>query len=631
MKNFIFFSCILSCFLIYSQDNIDKNIFYKKIDTLTIALQQNNISKANGISKEIQKNIVLFDTTTKLDILYKLSLSYIHFGFNDEAKNIVLKAIPDIKRSNNNELNGKLYKQLCYIGIIEYDIPSATKYYELSKKHFGKTTNSNLQFNLDLLIYKMYLYLKKYDTAIQISNACYLKSLQLKDSTKSINALAALIDCYKATKDYKNVLTYSRKGVEISATNYINSHSYFLEEQASVYINLKQYDSAKLFFKKAYNAVSKDTTLFHDFKAWRVNKIGAELYAIVKDKEKSLKYLGQSDQYKFENNLKEKSEYLFFKAGIYEKLDDLDLALANLKLYLNLKEEIDKKEAQKYLIKYASLHESIEKEKKINSLTKENHEKEVLIYTSDLKRKFVLFYFSMVFIFTLLSLFIWYNFKTKKMISKSENLRFQSIIEAQEKERIRIAKDLHDGLGQNICAIKMICSNSLDLEDKSNLKLLNIIDETYEEIRNISHNMMPNILLNKGLIPAIQEMVANINDSSTIQFDFEYDFPNKIEESVSISIYRILQESISNIIKHSQASTVKIKLGIEKKNHVLVIKDDGIGSKDLCMATLINTSENKSQKLGIGLKNILSRTTMIKGSIYIDSSPKQGTSLKIFF
>lgn len=631
MKNFIFLSCVLSCLTIYSQNDIDKNIFYKKIDTLNIVLQQIKITKANFISAEIQKNIVAFDTNTKLDVLYKLSLSYLHFGFNDEAKKILLKAVPDIKHSNNNELNGKLYKQLCYLGIIEYDILSATKYYELSKIYFSKSTNSNLQFNLDLLIYKMYLYLKKYDTAIKISTTCYVKSLQSKDSTQTINALGALIDCYKATKDYKNVLYYSKKGAKISAANYINSHSYFLEEQASVYINLKYYDSATLFFKKAYKAVAEDISSFHDYKAWRLNKIGAELYALTKNKEISLKYLHRSNQYSFQNNLQEESDYLFFKAGIYEKLGDAALALKNLKLYLNLKEEIDKKEAQKYLIKYTSLYESIEKEKKINSLIKENQEKEVLLYKGDLKRKFTLFYFSIVFIFSILSLFIWYSFKTKKIVTTSENLRFQSVIDAQEKERIRIAKDLHDGLGQNICAIKMICSNSLDLEDKANLKLLTIIDATYEEIRTISHNMMPNVLLNNGLVPAIKEMIANIGDSSTIQFDFEYDFPNKIEENVSISIYRILQESISNIIKHSQASTVKIKLGQEKKNHVLLIRDNGIGSKDLSLATIINQSEHTYPKMGIGLKNILSRTTMIKGNIYIDSSDKQGTSLKIIF
>ncbi|WP_082084301.1 sensor histidine kinase [Flavobacterium sp. 316] len=631
MKNFIFLLCILSFLMSISQNTVDKNILYKKIDTINVLVQEREIEKANSISAEIQKKLISFDTNTKLNILYKLSLSYLHHSYNDEAKKILLTTIPEIKHSNDNEINGKLYKQLCYIGIIEYDIPSATKYYELSKKYFNKTSNSNLQFNLDLLVYKMYLNLKKYDTALKIANTCYSKSFQTKDSTQSIDALSALIDYYKAIKDYKNVLTYSKKGVEISSAGFLNSYSYFLEEQSNVYIHLKKYDSATLYFKKAYNAVSKDTSPFHNYKAWRINKIGAELYTLLNDKENAIKHLDLTSEYPFENNLKEQSEYIFFKAGIYEKLGNFDLALKNLKLYLNLKDEIEKKEAQKYLIKYTSLYESIEKEKKINSLIKENHEKEILIYKSNLKRKFTLFYFTILFIFTILSLYIWYHFKTKKILIKAENLRFQSVIDAQEKERIRIAKDLHDGLGQNICAIKMICSNSLDLENKSNLKLLHIIDETYEEIRNISHNMMPSVLIKKGLIPAIKEMIEKIEHSSNIFFDFEYDCSNKIEEDVSISIYRIIQESISNIIKHSQATKVKIKLGKERKNHVLLIKDNGIGSKDLSIANLINEPDSKTQKLGIGLKNILSRTKMIKGNIHIDSSVNQGTSLKIFF
>ncbi|WP_130735384.1 sensor histidine kinase [Flavobacterium sp. J27] len=630
MKKLFFWLIILSFFSGLSQTNVDKSTLYLDIDSISHLIKEKHIVEANTLSETVLKNVLLFDTNTQLDIYYKLSLSYLHYSYNDEAKKILLAAIPKIKQNNNPEIKGKLYKQLCYIGMIEYDIPSATKYYELAKQEFSKTKQSNLLFNLDLLAFKMYLNLKKYDSALEIATNSYAKSIQSKDSAQSINAISTFIDYYKAIKDYKNVLYYTKKGVEISSNGYQNSYSYFLEEEANVYIHLKKYDSATYFFKKAYRAVANDSSSFHDYKTWRINKLGAELYALLNDKENALKYLALTREYPFENNLKEQSEYLFFKASVYEKIGDYDLALKNLRVYLNLKEEIDKKEAQRYLIKYTSLYESIEKEKKINTLIKENHEKENLIYKSDLKRKFILFYFSLLFLFSILSLFLWYQFKTKKIVIKAENLRFQSVIDAQEKERIRIAKDLHDSLGQNICAIKMMCSNSLNLEDKSNQKLVHIIDETYEEIRTISHNMMPNAFIKKGLVPAIKEMIQKIEDSSTIHFNFEYDFPDTIEENIAISVYRIIQESLSNIIKHAKASQVKIILGKEKKNYVLLIKDNGVGSKELSMTTLINENENTSQKLGIGLKNILSRTKMIKGSIYIDSTTK-GTTLRIIF
>ena len=100
---------------------------------------------------EIQKKLISFDTNTKLNILYKLSLSYLHHSYNDEAKKILLTTIPEIKHSNDNEINGKLYKQLCYIGIIEYDIPSATKYYELSKKYFNRIQLILYYFGIKLI------------------------------------------------------------------------------------------------------------------------------------------------------------------------------------------------------------------------------------------------------------------------------------------------------------------------------------------------------------------------------------------------------------------------------------------------------------------------------------------------
>ncbi len=631
MKKIFLWALLLFFFIGFTQKQIDKTTLYQQIDTLSHYIQKNQMELANEKAAAIQKQALSFDLNTQLDVAYKLSLSYLHHSFNEEAKRILLASEPKIKNSTNHEINGKLYKQLCYIGMVEYDVPSATKYYELAKDNFSKTKEPNLRYNLDLLVFKMYLNLKKYDSALEIVSTCYARSVQSKDSTQMINAFSSLIDYYKAVNDYKNVLKYAKKGADLSANGFQNSHSYFLEEQANVYVHLKKFDSATLFFKKACEAVVKDTSSFHNYKTWRINKLGAELYALLNDKENALKHLALTRDYPFENNLKEQSEYLFFKASIYEKLGDYDLALKNLRLYLNLKEEIDKKEAQRYLIKYTSLYESIEKEKKINALIKENHEKENLIYKSDLKRKFILFYFSILFLFSILSLLVWYRFKTKKILIKAENLRFQSVIDAQEKERIRIAKDLHDGLGQNICAIKMMCSNSLDLEDPSNKKLTHIIDETYEEIRSISHNMMPSVLIKKGLVPALQEMIQKLEDHSNIHFDFQHDFPDTMEENVAISIYRIVQEALSNIVKHAQASKVTIRLGKEKKNYILFIQDNGVGSKELAQFHLNSDIEHKSQPTGIGLKNILSRTKMIEGTIFIDSILNEGTTLKIIF
>lgn len=619
-------------FTIQSQNSINKNAFFKKIDTISFLLNEGKIKEAEYLTKDIQENINDYDSGTKIEFLYKLGMSYMHVDLCNNAKTILLRAIPFTKDSNNNELKGKFFQLLCYLSIVDYDTPAATKYYELSKKYFNSASNSDSLLKLDLMIADMYIYNKEYKTAITIAKNCYVKSLKLKNTTQILNSYIKIIDCYKITKNYNNILVYAKKGCHYSNGDYKGYYSPFMAAITESFMNLKQYDSAVFYFKKTYNLTLLDKSIMHKLKLFGVNKIGAELYARLKDTKKSIKYLNLCDSgIKNSDDLNEKTEFIFFKATIYEKLGNFNLSLKYINTYLKLKEEIEQKEAHKYLIKYTTLYESIEKEKKINLLKKENQEKENLIYKNNLKRKTMAYSFLLLFVFTVLALFIWHHFNNKKMLIKLENLRFQSVIDAQEIERKRIARDLHDGLGQNICTIKMICSNSFEMNDKNNQKLLDIIDQTYKEIRNISHNMMPNTLISLGLKPAIEEMIKNIEFNSPIKFNFEYDIPDPLDENKSISVYRIIQESISNIIKHSKATEVQIRLVKEKSSHVLLICDNGIGTKNISITNLSNNFKSNFQKKGVGLKNILSRTTMLKGKVYVISDEDQGTTIKIVF
>ena len=219
-----------------------------------------------------------------------------------------------------------------------------------------------------------------------------------------------------------------------------------------------------------------------------------------------------------------------------------------------------------------------------------------------------------------------YHFTHKcKYVAKQENIRFRAVIEAQEKERKRIAQDLHDSLGQAISSIKVIASilNIESVEEEKKLqKLLNLIDRTYEELRNISHNIMPNTLITLGLVPAIRELVDEINVYPNLKITFS-DFGNfkGLNESKAIALYRIIQEALSNIIKHAQATDVVISLKKDKSKLLLSIKDDGVG---------LNTAEiNKVS--GIGWKNILSRAAIITGEVDLKSEPGKGTHLLIRF
>jgi signal transduction histidine kinase len=236
-------------------------------------------------------------------------------------------------------------------------------------------------------------------------------------------------------------------------------------------------------------------------------------------------------------------------------------------------------------------------------------------------------------IITFVAVFVFFQQKNRQKANlmletnRLEKLRFKAVIESEEKERKRIAEELHDGLGQLLSTAKMNVASLddavalSDAEDKVVFQTsLSLIDEAVSEVRNISHNLMPGALIKLGLIPAISDLVKKINTSGKMKIVFDYD-PNfeKLNETTEIAIFRIVQEILNNSIKHSQAKNIRVEL-MKLDNEIrLVITDDGIG---IDIAKIENSQ-------GIGWKNIYSRVAMLNGSIDIQSVRDSGTKIKI--
>lgn len=204
---------------------------------------------------------------------------------------------------------------------------------------------------------------------------------------------------------------------------------------------------------------------------------------------------------------------------------------------------------------------------------------------------------------------------------KERDKGLKSIIDAQENERKRISKDLHDGIGQQLSGLKMAWAaiakdtklTNPEIAEKIE-KLGRVLNSSAEEVRNISHQMMPKSLQELGLVPAISDML----EKSFVYSDMEYSFENfdaevRFDDSIEISLYRITQELINNVIKHSKASYVAIQLIRNKNFLVLVIEDNGIGFT------------NKKTAKGHGLLNIDARLHSINGKVSIEGSPEGGT------
>ena len=148
--------------------------------------------------------------------------------------------------------------------------------------------------------------------------------------------------------------------------------------------------------------------------------------------------------------------------------------------------------------------------------------------------------------------------------------------------------------------------------------VIQVLDDTYNDARNLSHQMMPKTLLFFGLVEAISDLSEKVLHPSGIKFDFDHNVNTRFDQTVEIALYRVFQEILSNIIKHSNAGFVEISLLQTSEQLVLIIQDNGKGFSD---------KSNKEK--GIGLLNIEARVNSINGQYEISSEPAKGVSVII--
>ncbi len=218
----------------------------------------------------------------------------------------------------------------------------------------------------------------------------------------------------------------------------------------------------------------------------------------------------------------------------------------------------------------------------------------------------------------------------QQQLNIQQNELFNAIAVTQDQERKRIAEDIHDSLGSILSAAKLKLSALKeeqvmlsDLQAGNWQVTLQLLDEASAELRNISHNIMPATLSKLGLVAALKNLLSTISSSSGMHLSFSsHDFENRIEEYAEMSIYRIVLELITNIVKHAEASKVTVQLIKYPDSINLSVEDNGRG---------YNYEEALQAKKGIGLGNILSRVEYLNGKIDVDTMPGRGTAVIIDF
>ena len=325
---------------------------------------------------------------------------------------------------------------------------------------------------------------------------------------------------------------------------------------------------------------------------------------------------------------------------IYAGLGDYKLAFKYAEKFKSYSDSTINESTQKEIVSLEKKYESEKKEKEIADLTIANTAKELDV----IKRNRFLLIGGITASLLLIILGLFYrNSKQKQLLSTKENIHnqeqikflqkqqqvvsLQSMVNGQETERSRIAKDLHDGLGGLFSTIKMYFSTLQHEQESLNqnelfTKSYKLIDTASDEVRRIAHNMMPEGLMKLGLIPALEDMCSNISAAKQLQVKLQsYGMEKRVNASTEIMLYRIIQELLNNIIKHAQATKVIVQFNREEDRLAVTVEDNGRGFN-------LKESDGKKHK---GLETIKSRVSYLNGKISIDSENEVGTTILMEF
>lgn len=393
----------------------------------------------------------------------------------------------------------------------------------------------------------------------------------------------------------------------------------------------------------AYFAAAMDTAINRNFIV-AVDGYASRLgYAYFLNKQYDSAYY----YYQFALNGELKSNDVQVQQEVYQQLAELEIEKGNLgkavvyqQRLRSLSDSLYNTERIKTVNNLEILYQTEKKEKEILSLQAMNAERKLAIA----KRNRVLLIGGIVAAAVLLILGLLYRTSRQKQTIaekeqelQQEEIKFlneqqqvislQSMVNGQEAERTRIAKDLHDGLGGLFSTVKMHLStlkHEIPLLETNALfdKSYHLVDTASVEVRRIAHNMMPEVLMKLGLVDALKDMCSNISAGKLLTISLQaYGMEKRLNSSTEIMLYRIIQELLNNIIKHAQATQAIIQFNREGERLSVTVEDNGRGFD----------MQEASEKLHAGLGTIQSRVNYLKGRLSIESQQGLGTTVMMDF
>ncbi|MDD5150485.1 MAG: sensor histidine kinase [Flavobacterium sp.] len=504
---------------------------------------------------------------------------------------IVEVAIPAAIQSKNSEILSDQYKLVAIALMNILDREKANSYFRKAIVEIEKANTSSpilLETKIELYIVaaENLIYLKNYSEGRDLLNKAFL--ILKNYPTSNLNGLYYYSDglYYQKLKKYQLALKSYKKGIEVSQYNndlYSINRCKFVRYQT--YFEQKKY---------------------------------AEANAILLELIKNGKLLAQ-----------EKKDYYKEASTTYYKLGDYKNAFKYIEKYTVMNDSIIQSQSKNQVLLLEAKFNKVENEKKIKEL--EHHNRNAILAAEN-TRLYIILISLLSFVLLLSVYFLWRNSRTQKQLTvekeinynqsisflknQKENEVMQAMINGEEIERKRIARDLHDGIGSRLSALKMKLSQSSfdNFEDISQM-----LNNAIIELRQVSFNLLPETLLKLGLELALKDLCHSLETNKvTINF-ISNEIQKTISESNQITIFRIIQELINNALKHSNCTEIIVECSQNGNLFLITVEDNGVGFN----------SGNIENFSGLGLKNIKNRIVLMKGKLSIDSSKNSVTSINI--
>jgi signal transduction histidine kinase len=641
----------------------------------------------SGFSQDMSENdidIMLIEVygssnEGKSDLYYKISETIEEASFEESVKLFKYALLKDTTLSGKQYFNEKLAEKLdhqqAFGEIIEINediiwgyidkgsheaLDIANQIGQLSDKfqsHYGKAKSLEWKGLFHEIV--------KAD--VETASRFYFDAIALAES----HALSCVADFYHTvgvmfheSDNYEKALIYYQQALEeAKQQNNTVLQKKCLINIASVNSSLELFDRAEaLFFQSLQITMPGDITYNYDFDTYA--NLG-NLYLRQNRYEEAIEFLSKSTEV-LPNNPNSEANLRFLVDAKLKINDTLGLGALVERLYRSISLYSSAREKSLLYKTIADYYESIGSHDKAYGFLKDymsayavlienkkdqtfleleakyqNEKLSALIEKRKKQRQFLLLgIIGSVFFSAILIVFFRNRLKYQKLLAKQQEelqskkiteltqnnkiLALNSMLEGQEEERMRIAKDLHDSLGgllSNVKAHFTIIQQEIEKLEELNItsRTNSLIDEACLEVRRISHNMMPHALSIAGLQGALEDLADHMR---SIHYDVNLEIlhlPEQIEQTKQITLYRLVQEIFNNIRKHAQAKTLTISLIAHDSNLNLIVEDDGVGFD----------YQEAIARGGLGLKSINSRVEFLDGEIEWDSVKGQGTSINI--